>query len=116
MVTERPAEVLHGRRVEREALERLLDAVRRGRSRGWGGSGEPGVGKSALVEYAVGPASGVWGRAGGWRGVGDGACVRAVAAVVRAAAGSAGPASCASAGRAGRCVRAAGRGRSGSVS
>ena len=33
MVTERPAEVLHGRRVEREVLERLLEAVRGGQSR-----------------------------------------------------------------------------------
>jgi hypothetical protein len=33
MVTEGPAEVLHGRRDEREALERLLEAVRGGQSR-----------------------------------------------------------------------------------
>jgi DNA-binding CsgD family transcriptional regulator len=58
MVTEGPAEVLHGRRVEREALERLLDAVRRGQSRVLLVSGEPGVGKTALLESAIGSASG----------------------------------------------------------
>jgi DNA-binding CsgD family transcriptional regulator len=58
MVTERPAQVLHGRRVEREALERLLDAVRRGQSRVLVVSGEPGVGKTALLESAIGSASG----------------------------------------------------------
>jgi hypothetical protein len=35
MVSEGPAEVLHGRRVEREALERLLDAVRGVRAGCW---------------------------------------------------------------------------------
>src|SRR5438270_2183082 len=58
MVTEGPAEVLHGRRVEREALERLLDAVRRGQSRVLVVSGEPGVGKTALLESVIGSASG----------------------------------------------------------
>jgi ATP-dependent Clp protease ATP-binding subunit ClpA len=58
MVTEGPAEVLHGRRVEREALERLLDEVRRGQSRVLVVSGEPGVGKTALLESAIGSASG----------------------------------------------------------
>ena len=58
MVTEGPAEVLHGRRVEREALERLLEAVRGGQSRVLVVSGEPGVGKTALLESAIGSASG----------------------------------------------------------
>ena len=58
MVTEGPAEVLHGRRVEREALGRLLDAVRGGQSRVLVVSGEPGVGKTALLESAIGSASG----------------------------------------------------------
>ncbi|MDA0160763.1 AAA family ATPase [Solirubrobacter ginsenosidimutans] len=58
MVSEGPAEVLHGRRVEREALERLLEAVRRGQSRVLVVSGEPGVGKTALLESAIGSASG----------------------------------------------------------
>ena len=58
MVTEGPAEVLHGRRSEREELERLLAAVRGGQSRVLVVCGEPGVGKTALVESAVASASG----------------------------------------------------------
>jgi DNA-binding CsgD family transcriptional regulator len=58
MGIEGPAEVLHGRRVEREALERLLDAVRRGHSRVLVVSGEPGVGKTALLQSAIASASG----------------------------------------------------------
>jgi hypothetical protein len=58
MVPERPAEVLHGRRSEREALERLLEAVRTGESRVLVVCGEPGIGKTALVESALGSASG----------------------------------------------------------
>jgi hypothetical protein len=58
MVSEGPAEVLHGRRVEREALERLLDAVRGGQSRVLVVSGEPGIGKTALLKSAIGSASG----------------------------------------------------------
>ena len=49
---------MHGRRVEREALERLLAAVRSGQSRVVVVSGEPGVGKTAVVESAIGSASG----------------------------------------------------------
>src|ERR1700755_1600781 len=59
MVSEGPAEVLRGRRDEREALERLLEAVRGGQSRVLVISGAPGVGKTALVESGIGPASGV---------------------------------------------------------
>src|ERR1700710_1766531 len=70
MVTEGPAEVLHGRRAEREVLERLLEGGRGGGGPGLveggrGGErrvlvvcGEPGVGKTALVESAVSSASG----------------------------------------------------------
>ena len=58
MVSEGPAEVLHDRRDEREALERLLEAVRGGQSRVLVVSGEPGVGKTALLESAIGSASG----------------------------------------------------------
>src|SRR6201987_4708232 len=58
MVTEGPAEVLRGRREEREALERLLEAVRGGQSRVLVVSGEPGVGKTALLESALSSASG----------------------------------------------------------
>ncbi|MDT5143834.1 MAG: hypothetical protein QOI79_3197, partial [Mycobacterium sp.] len=50
--------MLHGRRVEREALERLLDEVRRAQSGVLVVSGEPGVGKTALLESAIGSASG----------------------------------------------------------
>src|SRR4051794_11725660 len=58
MVTEGPPGGLHGRRVEREALERVLDAVRGGQSRGLVVRGEPGVGKTALLESAIGSAAG----------------------------------------------------------
>src|SRR5258708_1495178 len=58
MVIEGPAEVLHGRRVEREVLERLLEAVGGGQSRVLVVSGEPGVGKTALVESVIASASG----------------------------------------------------------
>lgn len=40
-----------GRRSEREALDRLLAGVRAGQSRVLVVRGEPGVGKSALLEY-----------------------------------------------------------------
>ena len=58
MVTEGPAEVLHGRRVEREALEHLLAAVRGGQSGVLVICGEAGIGKTALLESAIGSASG----------------------------------------------------------
>src|SRR5436305_1513572 len=46
MVTEGPAEVLHGRRVEREAVERLLEEVR--------GTREPGGELEGLPRLALG--------------------------------------------------------------
>ena len=58
MVTEGPASVLHGRRSEREALQRLLEGVRGGQSRVLVVCGEAGVGKTALVESVIGSASG----------------------------------------------------------
>jgi DNA-binding CsgD family transcriptional regulator len=58
MVSEGPAEVLHDRRVEREVLDRLLAAVRSGQSRVLVVSGEPGVGKTALLESSINSASG----------------------------------------------------------
>src|SRR5690242_13614147 len=58
MVTEGPAEGLYGRRSEREALDDLLAAVRGGQSQVLVVSGEPGVGKTALVESAIGSAPG----------------------------------------------------------
>src|SRR4030088_2738082 len=48
---------LVGRPVEREAMDRLLDEVRAGRSRGLVLRGEPGVGKTALLDYLVEQAS-----------------------------------------------------------
>jgi DNA-binding CsgD family transcriptional regulator len=56
MATRPPA--LLGRRSECDRLDRLLDATRRGESRTLVLHGEPGVGKSALLQYAVSRASG----------------------------------------------------------
>src|SRR3954447_18411702 len=47
---------LRGREDELRTLERLLDAVRAGQSRALVLRGEPGIGKSALLEHAVGSA------------------------------------------------------------
>jgi DNA-binding CsgD family transcriptional regulator len=47
---------LRGRDAECAALDRLLDAVRGGESRILVLRGEPGVGKSALLDYAIGSA------------------------------------------------------------
>jgi DNA-binding CsgD family transcriptional regulator len=58
MVTEGPAEVLQDRREEREVLGRLLEAVRGGQSRVLVVSGEPGIGKTALLQSAIWSASG----------------------------------------------------------
>ncbi|HEY2436375.1 MAG TPA: AAA family ATPase, partial [Solirubrobacteraceae bacterium] len=49
---------LRGRRAEREVLDRLFEAVRRGQSGVLVVSGEPGVGKTALLESAMISASG----------------------------------------------------------
>jgi predicted ATPase len=46
----RAAELL-GRRSEREVLDELIEAVRAGESRALVVRGEPGVGKTALLEY-----------------------------------------------------------------
>jgi DNA-binding CsgD family transcriptional regulator len=58
MVTQGPREVLLGRRIEREVLDRLLEGVRGGQSRVLVMTGEAGVGKTALLEYAISSASG----------------------------------------------------------
>ena len=58
MVMKGPGEVLLGRRTEIEVLDRLLVAVRGGRSGGLVLRGEPGVGKTALLKYAIVSASG----------------------------------------------------------
>src|SRR3954462_13388270 len=52
-----PQRGLLGRRRECQALDRLLGAVRRGESRALVVRGEPGVGKTALLEYAIESAS-----------------------------------------------------------
>src|SRR4029077_15449367 len=49
---------LHGRRSERDALGRLIEAIRTGQSRSLVVRGEAGVGKTALLEYLVEQASG----------------------------------------------------------
>jgi DNA-binding CsgD family transcriptional regulator len=53
----RPAELV-GRRDECRALDGLIDAVRSGESRALVVRGEPGVGKTALLDYAVTNAAG----------------------------------------------------------
>jgi DNA-binding CsgD family transcriptional regulator len=53
-----PGGQLWGRRGECDLLDRLLDAVRAGESQGLVVRGEPGVGKTALLDYLVEQASG----------------------------------------------------------
>ena len=53
-----PGESLLGRRSEREVLDRLLATVPAGRSGVLVVRGEPGVGKTALLDYATGAAAG----------------------------------------------------------
>src|ERR1700754_5020993 len=50
-------QVLRGRRNECEVLDRLLEAARAGESRALVVRGEPGVGKTALLEYLSGRAA-----------------------------------------------------------
>jgi DNA-binding CsgD family transcriptional regulator len=54
----RRATALTGRRSERDVLDRLIDAVGAGESSALVLRGEPGVGKTALLEYVVEQASG----------------------------------------------------------
>jgi hypothetical protein len=58
MIPEEPWETLHDRRTECEILGALLEAVRGGESRVLVITGEPGVGKTALLEAALRSASG----------------------------------------------------------
>ena len=53
-----PGTGLRGRRGERAALDRLLDTARAGHSAVLVVRGEPGIGKTALLEYAAGRAAG----------------------------------------------------------
>src|SRR3954447_1776578 len=50
---------LHGRRTECETLDRLLESVRGGQSAALVVRGKPGIGKTALLEYAIDAASDV---------------------------------------------------------
>jgi Cdc6-like AAA superfamily ATPase len=52
-----PQRRLLGRRNECQTLDRLLEAVRGGESRALVVRGEPGVGKTALLAYAIESAS-----------------------------------------------------------
>ena len=47
-----------GRRSERDVLDRLIDAVRAGEGRALVVTGEPGMGKTALLDYLAGQATG----------------------------------------------------------
>src|SRR4051794_26769186 len=51
--------MLLGREQERQALGHLLDEARTGRSGALGLVGEPGIGKSALLEHAASLATGM---------------------------------------------------------
>src|SRR4051812_507763 len=57
MSTSDPGPALQGRRNERNVLDRLVTNVRAGQSQVLVVRGEPGVGKSALLEYLVRSAS-----------------------------------------------------------
>src|ERR1700721_1536338 len=78
---------LAGRRDELSVLGGLIDAVREGESRVLVVRGEPGGGKTTLLEHVVG------------RGVGGGGGVRGVASALRADAGPPRAAAAAAAGR-----------------
>ena len=52
-----PQRGLLGRRSERQTLDRLLESVREGESQALVVRGEPGVGKTALLQYAIDSAS-----------------------------------------------------------
>jgi hypothetical protein len=62
----------------------VLDGARAGRSGALVLEGEAGVGRTALLEYAIDSASEFGVSAGGRGGVGDGACVRGASSGVRA--------------------------------
>ena len=57
MVTRAPGEKLRGRQREREVLDRALEATRDGQGTVLAVYGDPGVGKTALLEYAIEAAS-----------------------------------------------------------
>jgi DNA-binding CsgD family transcriptional regulator len=53
MVTRAPAAALFGRQRERQVLDRVLEGAREGQGGVLAVHGEPGVGKTALLEYAI---------------------------------------------------------------
>jgi predicted ATP-dependent serine protease len=59
VVTSGIARGLFGRDAERQVFDRLLDGVGGGRSGVSVVRGEPGIGKSALLDYAIESASGL---------------------------------------------------------
>ena len=58
MARHKSVALLHGRRGEREILDQLLSAARAGRSQVLVLHGEAGIGKTALLDYLLGTASG----------------------------------------------------------
>jgi DNA-binding CsgD family transcriptional regulator len=58
MVTKGPSKALLGRRDELETLDRLLEAARGGRSGVLVVRGEPGIGKTALLDHSIESAAG----------------------------------------------------------
>src|SRR5689334_24961175 len=80
---------LMDRQTERDALNRLVEAVCAGESRALVVRGDPGVGKTVLMDHLAGRASGSGCRVvRGRRAVGDGAGLRGTASAVRADAES----------------------------
>jgi AAA ATPase domain len=75
MLPKRPGAVLFGRRRESEVLDNLLETVRGGQGEALVVLGEAGIGKTALLDHAIGSAAG-FRVARGRRPVGDGASVR----------------------------------------
>src|SRR3954466_5052069 len=53
----RGLKTLHGRSIECETLDHLLESVRGGQSAALVVRGKPGIGKTALLEYAIDSAS-----------------------------------------------------------
>ena len=118
-MTHQPA-VLRGRTAEQAVIGQLIAAARAGRSGALVLRGEPGIGKTALLDYAAAAAAAAAahgsgsGRAAagtghrdprGWRRGRGGTALRRPAPAARAGAGPAARAAAAAAGRAARSVR-----------